>query len=221
MNELIFILHILLVIALSLGALRMGKQALSTLAALMAVLANLFVLKQMKLFGWNVTCSDVFAVGITLNLNLLQEYFGKESARQTIWICFFSMLFFGLMSQIQLLYIPSLDDTAHVHYFSLLSPAPRLLLASLASFFLVQQVDLKFFGFLKRKFPKWDWSTRNLIALFNSQLLDTLLFSVLGLYRIVSSILDIIILSFAIKMIIVLSMTFFAQFSKRFVRNDI
>ncbi len=221
MNELIFVVHILLVVVLSFGALRLGQQALIVMAALMAVLANFFVLKQMLLFGWNITCSDVFAVGITLNLNLLQEYFGKESARQTIWLCFFSMLFFGLMSQLHLMYSPSLEDSSHLHYLALLSPTPRLLIASLISFFLVQQVDIRFFALLKDKFPRWSWNKRNLIALFNSQLLDTLLFSVLGLYGLVSSILDIIIFSFLIKMVIILSMTFFAQFSKRFVRHEV
>ncbi|MFS8562982.1 MAG: queuosine precursor transporter [Rhabdochlamydiaceae bacterium] len=221
MNELTFVIHILLVVFLSFGALRVGKEALVVMAALMAVLANFFVLKEVLLFGWNVTCSDVFAVGITLNLNLLQEYFGKESARQTIRLCFFSMLFFGLMSQVHLMYTPSLQDTSHLNYLSLLTPAPRLLIASLVSFFLVQQVDIKFFALLKTIFPRWSWNKRNLIALFNAQLLDTLLFSALGLYGIVSSILDIIIFSFVIKMIIILSMTFFAQFSKRFIRHEV
>ena len=221
MNEIIFLVHTLLVVFLAFGALRMGKEALISLTALQSVLANFFVLKQTVLFGWTVTCSDVFAVGIMLNLNLLQEYFGKEKARQTIWVCFFAMLFFGVMSQIHLLYRPSLNDTAHLHYLSLLSPAPRLLIASLVSFFVVQHIDLRFFAFLKNKFPKWGWGKRNLIALFNSQLLDTLLFSVLGLYGLVSSLKDIIILSFLVKMIIILSMAFFSRVSKRFVRYEV
>lgn len=221
MNELIFLLHILLIVFLAFGALRLGKEALISLTALQAVLANFFVLKQTLLFGWNVTCSDVFAVGITLNLNLLQEYFGKESARVTIWICFLSMLFFGLMSQIHLIYTPSLSDTANLHYLALLQSTPRLLIASLASFFLVQQVDVRVFALLKNKFPRWSWNKRNSLALINSQLLDTCLFSVLGLYGLVSSILDIIILSFLIKMIIIVSIDFFSRFAKRFVRYEV
>ncbi len=221
MNELIFLLHTLLIVFLAFGALRLGKEALISLTALQAVLANFFVLKQTLLFGWNVTCSDVFAVGITLNLNLLQEYFSKESAKATIWICFCSMLFFGIMSQIHLLYTPSLSDKAHPNYLSLLSSTPRLLMASLASFFLVQQADLKIFALLKQKFPRWNWNKRNLLALINSQLLDTCLFSILGLYGLVSSIVDIIILSFLIKMIIIVSMTFFSRFAKRFVRYEV
>lgn len=221
MNELIFLLHILLVVILSFGALKLGKETLVAMTALMAVLANLFVLKQTVLFGWNVTCSDVFIVGITLNLNLIQEYFGKESAKKVMMICFFAMVSFGLLAQFHLMYDPSLSDTTQTHYLSLLNQAPRILMASLLSFFLVQQVDIRFFAFLKRRFSTWNWNKRNLIALINSQLLDTLLFSFLGLYGIVSSITDIIMLSFMIKLIISCSMTFFISFSKRMIAHEI
>ena len=63
MNELIFLFHILLVLSFVLGALRLGKNALLSLLALQAILANLFVVKQISLFGFAVTCSDVFAIG--------------------------------------------------------------------------------------------------------------------------------------------------------------
>lgn len=201
MNEFLFVFQVFLVILLAFGARKLGKEALITFTALMAVMANLFVLKQMLLFGWNVTCSDVFAVGSILSLNLLQEHFGKETAKKSVWICFGAMLFFALMSQIHLFFAPSPYDSSHPHFTAILSPAPRLLGASLLSFFLVQQVDVAFFGLLKKTSLKWRW--RNLMALFVSQLLDTVLFSFLGLYGIVASLASIILVSFAVKLAIV------------------
>ena len=82
MNECIFLLHVALVIGFALGALRLGKEALTAWVALQAVLANLFVIKQMTFLGFTVTCSDVFAIGSIAGLNLVQEFFGKESARK-------------------------------------------------------------------------------------------------------------------------------------------
>ena len=76
MNEFVFFLHIFVVATFALGACRLGKEMLVAWIGLQAVLANLFVLKQMKLFWLDVTCSDVYAVGAFLSLNLLQEYYG-------------------------------------------------------------------------------------------------------------------------------------------------
>ncbi len=80
MNESLFLLHLVLVAGFSLVSLRMGAFALTTLIALFATFANLFVVKQMTLFGMQVTCSDVFAVGSLLAINLLQEFYGKKAA---------------------------------------------------------------------------------------------------------------------------------------------
>ncbi|MBI3236884.1 MAG: hypothetical protein HYZ48_04205 [Chlamydiales bacterium] len=84
MNELLFFLHIVFVLGLSAIFLKKGKAALTGWVCLQAVLANLFVLKQMVFFGFHITCSDLFAVGCTLGMNLLREYFGKAAAREGI-----------------------------------------------------------------------------------------------------------------------------------------
>lgn len=221
MNELIFILHTVLIVFVTFGALKIGKEALVALTALLAVAANFFVLKQMILFSWNVTCSDVFAVGSILSLNLIQEHFGKEAARRAVSVCFFTMIFFGLMSQIHLFYIPSPDDYAHSSYLALLSPAPRLLLASLLSFFLVQQIDILFFGFLKKRFASVNWPLRNGASLFVSQFLDTVFFSFLGLYGLVTSLGSIIAVSFIVKLFVITSIGFLSSLSKRVIKYEV
>src|SRR3990167_7612123 len=111
MNESIFFIHIFLVVGSILFSLKKGPFSLISLIAIQAVLANLFVVKQMKLFGFEVTCSDVFAVGSLLSLNLLQEFFGREMGKKAVSISFFAMLFFAVMSQIHLYYLPSDQDS--------------------------------------------------------------------------------------------------------------
>jgi queuosine precursor transporter len=213
MNEIIFITHVLLVLAFGLGALRLGKEALICWVGMQTILANLFVIKQISFLQFEVTCSDVFAIGCLLGLNLLQEYFGKEVAKKTGWICFFMMFFFAAMAQLHLHYVPSSHDTSHPAFHQILSTTPRLFFASLITFILVQQCDLHLFQRLKHYFPSFSW--RSAFSIASSQLLDTLLFSFLGLYGLVHSLFDIIVMSFIIKFIIILLMIPLTKFAKK------
>ncbi|NGX39049.1 MAG: hypothetical protein KR126chlam1_00369 [Chlamydiae bacterium] len=206
MNELYFLSQILCIILFSYGALRLGKGALFTAITMQAVLANLFVLKQMSFFGFEVTCSDAFAIGSILGLNLLREHFGADSAKKGISICFFFMVFFAVMSQLHLLFTPSVHDTAHAAYARLLTPAPRLLFASLLSFYLVQHLDIRLFGLISNLLPRSKFPTRSTLSLVISQLADTILFSFLGLYGMVARMSHIILISFCLKALIILLM---------------
>lgn len=215
MNEVIFLIHIVLMVGFVLGALRLGKGALVAFVAVAAMLANLLVLKQMKFFGLQVTCTDVYIVGSILGLNLLQEYYGKESARKASWICFFFLAFFAVMSFIHLSYLPTESDWAHGPYLAILKPAPRIFLASLGVFFAVQQFDIRFYGFLKGRW-KAPLAVRTGTALIVSQLLDTVLFSFFGLYGLVASVWHVIMFSFFVKLFVIVASTPFVALSKRF-----
>ncbi len=203
MNELILLAQISIVTGVCFAAARYGKEALVSLIALQAIIANLLVLKQVYLFGLHVTCSDAFAVGSILALNLLQEKFGREASQKATWISFGAMLFFAASTQIHLLYAPSSTDTMHQHYTELLSPAPRLFWASLTAFFIVQQVDVRLYAFLKQRLPAYSFTRRSVMSLLATQALDTALFSTLGLWGLVSSVWDIFIFSYLMKVLVI------------------
>jgi uncharacterized integral membrane protein (TIGR00697 family) len=219
-NEALFLLHLAIVFAFTLGALRMGRLALFAWTCSQAVFANLFVLKQMSCFSLTITCSDVYAVGGMLGLNLMQEYFGSSDAKKAAKSCFYLLIFFAAMAKIHLAYQPSALDITHPAYVTILSAAPRLLFASLASFFIVQQIDIRFFGALKARFPLSPLAIRNTISLLTSQLLDTVLFSILGLHGIVENTLDIIIVSFLIKAMVIFSSLSVTTLSKKMTIKD-
>lgn len=206
MNEFLFLIQILLVFSVSLIALRLGKEALLASITVQALLANFFVLKQIHLFGCTVTCSDAFAVGSILGLNLLREYFDQKLAKKATFICFLFMVFFVVMSQLHLFLLPSIGDTAHSAYKQLLTPAPRLLFSSLFVFFIIQHFDIRFFGWLKHLLPKASFALRSSLSMIVSQFLDTILFSFLGLYGLVENIRDIILVSFIIKVLVILAL---------------
>lgn len=203
MNEIIFIIEALLIAGFAFGALRLGKEALIAWVTIQALIANLFVLKQITLLGLDVTASDTFIIGSLLGLNFLQEYHSQDDAKKATWICFFFMAFFAIISQLHLAFQPSIHDVTQSAFTTILTASPRLVIASVGVFFLVQQIDIRFFAFLKNRFPQVNFAIRTAISLVISQFLDTVLFSFAGLYGIVASIFDIIVISFLIKLVVI------------------
>lgn len=221
MNELLFFLHILFIISSVLFALCLGKSALIALLSLQIVVSNLFVTKQIVCFGFHVTCTDVYTIGALLSLNLLQEYFGKEAAKQAIWIAFFSLLFFVIISQIHVKYLPSPYDNMQGVFQQVLATTPRIMFASFAVGFLCQRLDMVIYSFLKKKFSRQAIIFRFSGASLLSQLFDTVFFSFLALYNLVHSMTHIIVLSYLIKVSIIFCMAPFTTFAKRFFRDPI
>ena len=207
MNIIIFFLQMGIIIGALYGAYRLGKEALITLCSIMSVLANFFVLQQIEFFGWNATSSDAFAIGSLFGLNLLQQNYGRETAKKTVWISFFAMVFFVAVSQIHLSYIPGAADTSRNHFQTLLSSTPRLLLASLGTFVVVQWLDLRMYGFALKRWSTVSWRLRGTGCLLVSQAVDTVLFSTLGLWETLSDIGSIIVVSYAIKCVAILATT--------------
>ena len=220
-NEIFFFFQIFLVIGFSLGAIRLGPMALATLIGLQGVLANLFVLKQIELFGFTITCGDCLAVGSILGLNLLQEHFGKEIAKKTVHISFFSLIFFVFLSQIHLLYAPAAADKTHLAFETVLSSTPRIVLASAIVYYFVQRFDVVLFGWIKKLFPNQPLSLRMTVSLIISQFIDTVFFSFFGLYGLVVSLFDVIAISFLVKCLIIFCSAPLVAFSHRFIKKEI
>lgn len=218
-NELIFFIYLATVSSTILGALWLGAEALITFMSLQWVLANLFVSKQITLFCLTVTASDALAVGATLCLNLIQEYYGKSLAVKAIFISFCATIFYTILSLFQVWYSPAACDVAHEHFCALLDPMPRLIFASLTTYVIVQFLDYLIYGFLKKTLPNQSLMIRNYISIGITQLIDTVLFSFLGLYGIVSSMTSIIIVSYAIKMAVLIGAGPFVALSRYIVKK--
>lgn len=201
MNEFIFLLHLLCIGITTLAMLRFELPGLVSFLCAQAILANLFVIKQITLMGLNATAADVYIVGSVLTLNLIQEFYGKLQARKAIWISFSLLVFYTIVSQIHLAYAPSISDFSHDAYKALLSFMPRITIASMVTYVMVQYFDTFFYSILKNITQGKYLTLRNMISIFVSQLLDTILFSILGLYGIIDNIAQIMIVSFTIKMI--------------------
>ncbi|OGN60105.1 MAG: hypothetical protein A3F40_02335 [Chlamydiae bacterium RIFCSPHIGHO2_12_FULL_27_8] len=218
MNELIFLLHVCIVIIFLLFALKLGKNYLLALAVLQGILANIFVIKQITLFTKTVTTVDVFIIGTVFAQNLIQEYFGKENALKTIKISFFSMIFFLVMSKIHMLYTPSRVDFSNEAFKIIFSSSTRIFLSSIFVFFICLKLDVYIFGFLQKLFNEKKLSLRIFISSLITQFIDTVLFAFLALYMLVDKILDVMVFSFLIKMFVVAVSSFFINFSKKIIK---
>ena len=214
-NEILFFLHVITVLVFTLVAFAIGRHALISCISLQLVLANLFVIKQMQLFGFNVTCADVFIVGTILGFNLLQEYWGKRLANKAIWISFFCAIFYLVMTKFHLFYIPNSFDKTHEMFFGILQFIPRITIVSLLVFIFVQRLRLRLYDFLRKRFNEKHFFIRNVVVTGGTQLLDTVLFSFFALYGIVESVTSVIIVSFSVKLITTFLATPFLSLSKQ------
>lgn len=219
-NELLFITHVAFVSIFLLAALRYGKEALIAIITLYCILANSFVLKQMTICSLQATCTDAYMVGAVLGLNLLQEYYGKVATRKAIVISFAASVIYAILGILHICYVPSPFDMHHESYCALLTPVPRIVIASLLVYLLVQVADYYIFGALKKAFNGKYLVARLWSTVAVTQLLDTVLFSFLGLYGIVDNLGQLILVSYTIKMLVLIGSTPFMALSKKIVKES-
>ena len=92
---------------------------------------------------------------------------------------------------------------------------PRIIISSFSVYFFVQMLDCYLYGFLKKKYADKHLIARNYFSIAVCQLVDTLLFSFLGLYVLVENIWHVIVISYAVKMLGILIATPFVGLSRK------
>jgi len=212
MNEIIFFIHIFLLFGSIAVAKRFGKEALSIIISLQIVLSNLFVTKQITLFGLDVTSTDAYMIGSLVGMNVLQEFFGKFSAKKILSFNTIVLIFFSAAAFIQIIYKPSIYDQFHSSFSTILSVSPRVFIASIISFYISQQIDIELFAIFRKKCSLAIAMTFSLLI---SQAADTVLFGYLALYGIVHSLFSVIIMSYVIKLITLFSMAPLTSFFRK------
>ena len=203
-NELVFFFYSFVVAAAALGALWLSYEALVALVCVEIVLMNLFVTKEILLCGFVATAADVLGIGVALALNIIQEYYGAERAKRAMWLGFGAALLYVFFSLLHCSYFPAPADTMHGHFAILLTPMPRIIFASLITFVIAQTVDRQLYAFFKRVWHGGYFIARNELSLILSQLLDTVLFSFLGLYGVISDLGSMIVVSYFVKIVSIL-----------------
>ncbi len=207
-NETILFSQIILVAVTAFGALRLGKSALVAYSVLLMILANIFVLKQITLLSLHATSADIFVVGSILCFNMLNEFYGPKPAQRMIITTFALSIFFAIISQLHILYVPSPFDVTQAHFEKLFSAVPWLVGGSILIFGITQLLDYLIYSFLKRCWNNGPLIVRNYAALFCAQTFDSVAFTAYMYWLgIIQEPLQITFVSLMIKYIIILLST--------------
>ncbi len=215
-NELVFFLHSFCLSLITVIAARIGKECLIALIALFTVLSNAFIIKETTLFGLTATCTDSFTIAATIALNVLHQQYGYEYAQKTVKISFFCLIIYMVASQFQLAYSMTVSSMTNQAFETILSTSPRIVFASLFSFYISQSLDCKIYKWLLGNQKFAFFRLKNGISAALSQLVDTTLFSYLGLYGIINAIPHIIVISYIVKIIALIFALLLIRIFKKF-----
>ncbi len=188
-NEILLIGSVIFIFAAAVAAYKLfGKAGLYCVSALATVLANIEVLILINAFGLEQTLGNVLFAVTFLITDILSECEGKKAANKAVWIGIFSSLFFLLLSQSWMLYIPSGSDRAMDSVKNVFSNTPRMVIASFSVYAVSQMFDVwlyhKWWDLTEKKCGdkrKFLWLRNNGSTLV-SQLLNTFLFTLFAFY---------------------------------------
>lgn len=214
-NEVLFIIQNSFVISVLLYATHLGKSALCSSITVLWVLTNLFVAKEIVLCGFHATAADVYAIGGTVGLNLLQEYYGIDAARKAIKTNFLLMALYAIGAYLHCSFIPSTQDWSQLHYAALLLPMPRILCASIISYYISQHTDTRIYGMLRKN--GMHASAATTVSVCISQFIDTIIFTIIGLYGIIAHPMSVCGISYSIKLASILCSISLLSLSRLFI----
>jgi hypothetical protein len=182
-NEFVFVLHLLVAGLLLLGAARLGRTWLTALVVTCTLLMNIAVMKQMRLFGLEVTGGNVLFATVFLASDVLNEHFGRRAARTAVLIGFSSGFAVVLLMQLVLWYQSGEHDNAqsHLEYFFQVSAYPRIVIASMLSYLLAQLLDVRLYHAIHRRTGDRLLWLRSNASTWASQAFDTVFFTTVGL----------------------------------------
>ncbi len=218
-NEITFLLQSVCISLFAIGALKLGKEALVAFMGACWILGNLFVTKQATFFGLNAITSDAFAVGASLSITLLQEYYGSHVAHKAIKIGLYIAFFFAVVSQIHVAYVPNCYDWTHLHFEPLLATIPRIVFTSFFVGMISQSLNLFLFEKFTQLLGDRLFGVRLFCALALSQIADTTLFACIALYGTVHSLAHVIFFSSIIKCISIALCVPLVQFCRTYIKK--
>ena len=162
-------------------AVALGESALMTFLVIQFFLANLLVLKQVVLFGFDITTCDAFTIAALVCINLLRVQYGPASAQRALKSAAIFAAMIALLLYCHTLWIPSVYDKMDSVYRTLFEPIIDVYVVSLLVFALVSCVDYMLFHTLTELKPRLNLGVRMVVSIMLSQALDTWLFTLFAL----------------------------------------
>ena len=188
-NELLLLASVFFIFGFALLGYRLfGKTGLYCISAAATILANIEVVILIRAFGMDQTLGNVLFAVTFLITDILSECEGKKAANLAVWTGILSSLFFLILSQSWLLYIPAAGDSMAPAIHAVFSNTPRMILSSLTVYAVSQFFDVwlyhKWWAFTEKRFGdrrRFLWLRNNGSTLI-SQIVNTLLFTLLAFW---------------------------------------
>lgn len=218
MNNFLLIISIIGVFSIMLVVRRfLGKEGLIGWIGISSILANILILKSVDLLGIGATLGNVLFASNFLATDMLTENFGYKEAKKGVKFGIFSVLFFMIVTQVALLYIPNAEDFAQSSFELLFGFIPRISIASVSLFAISNIVDIKLYEHLRVKTNgKKMWLRNNLCTIISNGGENFLFYLIaFGGTMPISTILSIALSATIIEIIIALCDTPFLYISKK------
>ena len=188
-NEILLIASLALVFGSTLISYRIfGKTGLYIMTAISTIVSNIECLILINAFSMEQTLGNVFFASTFLITDILSENHSEKDANKAVWIGIFTNVFFILISQSWLLYVPAQTDWVMPSIDVVFSNTPRMMISSLVVYAASQFLDVKLYHMwwrlTNKKFgdnQKYLWLRNNGSTLL-SQLINTILFTFFAFY---------------------------------------
>lgn len=164
-----------------------GRKGLFVWVAIATVLANIEVMILVEAFGIEMTLGNILFASTFLATDILSENFGKRQAVQAVAIGITTSAVFVLISSSWLFYVPSANDVNSPVIHELFTKTPRVVLASVIVYAIVQCLDVYLYHLIWEISPRklrgksglW---IRNNGATIISQIVNAILYNVLAFW---------------------------------------
>lgn len=224
MNELLFFVTLIVNFSCIIFAYKFfGRIGMFCWIAMATIIANIEVLKCVDIFNMALTLGNVSYGSIFLATDILNEKYGVKTAQKSIYIGFFALLVFTVITQIDLQFISDSSDFAHDAMKTLFTITPRVCFGSMFAYFISNMLDVHLYMFIKKCLPsdKFLW-LRNNAATMISQLFDTLLFTCIAFVGVFSKeiVIQLCITTYLLKILIAALDTPFLYLAKKINVKD-
>lgn len=172
-------------------------------------------IKDCNIWAFFSTCGSFSIFNNFLLTDFLSELYSEKEALKAVSIGFISNIVLVLFTWIALKWQGAPFWQGQSAFESVFGIVPRIVLGSMIAYVVSQNLDVKIFMFLKRKYPKHLW-LRNNAGTMISQFVDTIIFITIAFYgtNSLEVLISLIIGQYIVKWIIALSDTPFLYLIK-------
>ncbi|TDM15427.1 queuosine precursor transporter [Macrococcus bovicus] len=199
-----------------------GKNGLFVWVAIGTVIANIQVTKTVEIFGITATLGNVLFASIYLATDLLNDIYGRATAKKAVWLGFASVIVMVVLMSISLAFTPAESDIAQDSMQTLFGLVPRIAIGSIIAYIIGQYIDVYIFNWIKKRFSSdRTFYIRAYGSTTISSLIDTALFSIIAFYGVMPGavVFEIFVTTYLFKLMTTLLNVPFGYIAKSFAKD--